>query len=179
MPFKVTDDSGFLAIIDPDTYRGFVHADWTWETIQEHFTQEMGERHLLIWGTGLEHVWTVDVSLEGYGTDAVDAIESGVLASMCDESAGGSLPRDLDSVMVMYTKLVRKLQLEHRCAAFLRRLSPRFRTSGLRGIHIIWSNNHPRPGPLPEPLHGYVQELSESGTEPEQRVARMALRDCK
>ena len=62
MPFKVTDDSGFLALIDPDAYRGFVHADWTWETIQERFRQEMRERHLLIWGTGMEHLWSIDVS---------------------------------------------------------------------------------------------------------------------
>jgi len=64
MPFQVTDDSGLLAIIDPDAYRGFVDADWTWETIQEHFRREMRERHLLIWGTGMEHVWRIDVSFE-------------------------------------------------------------------------------------------------------------------
>lgn len=62
MPFKITDDSGFLAIIDPDAYRGFVSADWTWETIQQHFIRAMRERQLLIWGTGLEHFWSVDVS---------------------------------------------------------------------------------------------------------------------
>jgi len=33
MPFKTTDDSGFLPIIDPNDYRGPVHADWTWEAI--------------------------------------------------------------------------------------------------------------------------------------------------
>jgi len=49
MVFQVTDDSGFLAIIDPDAYRGFVHADWTWGTIHEHFRREMRDRHLLIW----------------------------------------------------------------------------------------------------------------------------------
>jgi hypothetical protein len=64
MPFKVTDDSGFLAIIDPDAYQGFVHVDWTWDTIQEHFAREMRERHLLIWGTGMENVWSIDVSLQ-------------------------------------------------------------------------------------------------------------------
>jgi len=64
MPLKVTDDSGFLAIIDPDSYRGFVHADWTWDAIQEHFKREMLDRHLLIWGTGMEHFWTIDVSLQ-------------------------------------------------------------------------------------------------------------------
>ena len=56
MLFKVTDDSGFLAIIDPDAYRGFVHADWTWDTIQQHFRREMRDRHLLIWATGMEHI---------------------------------------------------------------------------------------------------------------------------
>ena len=64
MLFKVTDDSGFLAIIDPDAYRGFVHADWTWDTIQEHFRREMRDRHLLIWGTGMEHFWSIDVSFQ-------------------------------------------------------------------------------------------------------------------
>ena len=64
MLFKVTDDSGFLAIIDPDAYRGFVHADWTWDTIQEHFRREMRDRHLLIWGTGMEHCWSIDVSFQ-------------------------------------------------------------------------------------------------------------------
>jgi len=63
MRFKITDDSGFLAIIDPDAYRGFVHADWTWITIQKHFRREMRERHMLIWGTGMEHCWSIDVSL--------------------------------------------------------------------------------------------------------------------
>jgi len=62
MPFTVTDDSGFLAIIDPDAYRAFVHAKWTWKTIQDHFRREMREWHLLIWGTGMEHVWRIDVS---------------------------------------------------------------------------------------------------------------------
>jgi hypothetical protein len=62
MPFKVTDDSGFLAIIDPDTYRGFLQADWTWKTIEDHFRREMREGHLLIWGTGMEHVWRIEVS---------------------------------------------------------------------------------------------------------------------
>jgi hypothetical protein len=62
MRFKITDDSGFLAIIDPDAYRGFVSADWTLEAIQQQFIQEMRERHLLIWRTGLEHFWSVRVS---------------------------------------------------------------------------------------------------------------------
>jgi hypothetical protein len=64
MSFNISDDSGFLAIIDPDAYRGFLRADWTWEMIQEHFTREMREQHLLIWGTGTEHCWSIDVSFQ-------------------------------------------------------------------------------------------------------------------
>src|SRR5262245_52732498 len=52
--FKITDDSGFLAIIAPDAYKGVVDAAWTEETIQEHFRRQMRERHLLAWGTGME-----------------------------------------------------------------------------------------------------------------------------
>jgi hypothetical protein len=60
--FEVSDDSGFLAIIDPDAYRGFVHADWTLQMLQEHLKREVQSRHLLIWGTGLEHMWRIGVS---------------------------------------------------------------------------------------------------------------------
>ena len=60
----VTDDSGFLAIIDPDAYRGFVSASWTWDTIHEHFRREMRDRHLLIWGTGLENCWSIEISFQ-------------------------------------------------------------------------------------------------------------------
>ena len=62
--YEVADDSGFLAIIDPDAYAGFVQADWTFQILQEHFKREMQNRHLLIWGTGLEHIWHIAVSLE-------------------------------------------------------------------------------------------------------------------
>lgn len=65
MSFKIAEDYGLLAIIDPDAYRGFLHADWTWDTIQEHFKREMRERRLLVWGTGLQrNSWNIDVSFE-------------------------------------------------------------------------------------------------------------------
>jgi hypothetical protein len=61
---EVTDDSGFLAIIDPDAYRGFVQQDWTFEMLERHFMSEMAARHLLIWGTGLEQFWKVQIALQ-------------------------------------------------------------------------------------------------------------------
>jgi hypothetical protein len=117
--------------------------------------------------------------LSDYGADAVAAIERELLALIPDESGGASLPRDLDSVMVVYARLIRQLELADRCVAFLRRLPPHFRCCALRGVHIVWSNNHPRPGALPDGLHRYVHELLMSATDLEQRIAQMALRDCR
>lgn len=62
--YEVTDDSGFLAIIDPNAYQSFVQADWTFAILQEHFRREMKDRHLLIWGTGMEHIWRIEVSVQ-------------------------------------------------------------------------------------------------------------------
>lgn len=64
MRLEVTDDSGFLAMIDPDAYRGFVGDDWELGQILDHFTREMAERHLLIWCTEQSGGWTVDVSFD-------------------------------------------------------------------------------------------------------------------
>ncbi len=61
--YEITDDSGFLAVIDPDAYAGFVQVDWTFQILQEHFKREMQKGHLLIWATGMEHVWRVAVSM--------------------------------------------------------------------------------------------------------------------
>ena len=61
---ELTDDSGFLALIDPDAYSGFVGTDWDLRQILERFAREMTERRLLIWGTGQEGCWTVGVSCD-------------------------------------------------------------------------------------------------------------------
>jgi hypothetical protein len=63
MKLRVTDDSGFLALIDPDSYAGFVGADWEPDDLRSLFYREMAARHLLIWGTGQEGRWTVEVSV--------------------------------------------------------------------------------------------------------------------
>ena len=62
--FEVTDDSGFLALVDPDSYVRFVDEDWTLDQLVGHFKAEMSRRRLLIWGTGLEGSWRVDVAFE-------------------------------------------------------------------------------------------------------------------
>jgi hypothetical protein len=61
---EVTDDSGFLALVVPAAYETFVASDWTLDQILAHFKAQMGQRSLLIWGTGLEGFWKVDVRLK-------------------------------------------------------------------------------------------------------------------
>jgi hypothetical protein len=46
---EVTDDSGFLALVDPDAYESFVAEDWSLEQLIEHFKGEMAQGRLLIW----------------------------------------------------------------------------------------------------------------------------------
>jgi len=61
---EVTDDSGFLALVVPAAYESFVAEDWTYDQIFKHFKTQMKARSLLIWGTGLEGFWGVDVKLK-------------------------------------------------------------------------------------------------------------------
>jgi hypothetical protein len=61
---EVTDDSGFLALVVPAAYETFVASDWTLDQVLAHFKTQMGRRTLLIWGTGLEGFWKVDVTLK-------------------------------------------------------------------------------------------------------------------
>jgi hypothetical protein len=61
---EVTDDSGFLALVVPAAYKSFVATDWTLDQVLQHFTAQMARRSLLIWGTGLEGFWKVDVVLK-------------------------------------------------------------------------------------------------------------------
>ena len=58
--FKITDDSGFLAIVNADRYKSFVHEDWELHELMDHFIAEMNNDNLIIWATGLENYWAVD-----------------------------------------------------------------------------------------------------------------------
>src|SRR5262249_61806333 len=61
---EVTDDSGFLALVVPAAYESFVASNWTFDQIMAHFQAQMARRTLLIWGTGLEGFWKVDLRLK-------------------------------------------------------------------------------------------------------------------
>ncbi|MFO0822741.1 MAG: hypothetical protein U0792_06410 [Gemmataceae bacterium] len=60
---EVTDDSGFLAVVVPTTYEGFVDSDWKFDQLLNHFRAQMSRQSLLIWGTGLAGIWKVEVLL--------------------------------------------------------------------------------------------------------------------
>lgn len=59
---EMTDDSGFLGLVDPHAYTSFVGEDWTLETLFEHIEAEMRRRSILLWGTGGEEQWRIDLS---------------------------------------------------------------------------------------------------------------------
>jgi len=62
---EVCDDSGFLAIVVPASYPSFVAGDWDFERLRSHFCGQMVRRSMLIWGTGLEGLWRVEVRVGG------------------------------------------------------------------------------------------------------------------
>jgi len=58
--FKITDDSGFLAIVNADRFDSFIDEQWELPQLLNRFIEEMNKRHLIIWGTGSENEWTVE-----------------------------------------------------------------------------------------------------------------------
>jgi hypothetical protein len=62
--YEVPDDDGFLGLLDPDAYAGFVRKDWTLPRLLVHLRMQMRKQRLLLWGTGREGMWRVRVELE-------------------------------------------------------------------------------------------------------------------
>lgn len=55
----ITDDSGFLGIVNADTYKSFVSEDWKLSQLLAHFVKEINDDHLILWATGSENIWTI------------------------------------------------------------------------------------------------------------------------
>lgn len=62
--FEITDDSGFLAVVNVDRYKTFVTEDWELRELMDHFIAEMNNDNLVIWGTGYGNIWSVAVSFD-------------------------------------------------------------------------------------------------------------------
>jgi hypothetical protein len=56
----ITDDSGFLGIVNVDKYNSFVSEDWQLSQLFNRFVDEMNNDNLILWSTGSENVWTVN-----------------------------------------------------------------------------------------------------------------------
>ncbi|MHB0937440.1 MAG: hypothetical protein ACYDCO_01005 [Armatimonadota bacterium] len=61
MKINLPDDNGFLALVAPDRYQHFVDENWDYDQIMAHFRQQMRQRAMLLWGTGREDMWQVEV----------------------------------------------------------------------------------------------------------------------
>jgi len=57
--FNITDDSGFLAVVNADKYNSFVAEDWQFEQLLTRFVDEMNKNTLIVWSTGGENGWIV------------------------------------------------------------------------------------------------------------------------
>jgi hypothetical protein len=79
--FQVTDDSGFMALLDPDAYSGFVAENWALDDLVARFRDEMAANHLLIWGTGQEGSWTVRISRSSGSKTGVRELSGSIVAS--------------------------------------------------------------------------------------------------
>ncbi len=78
---EVSDDSGFLALVVPAAYPGFVDSDWNLKQLFNHFRYQVARRSMLIWGTGLENFWKVDVRLEASGVTGFREIRGGLVVT--------------------------------------------------------------------------------------------------
>ena len=56
---KITDDSGFLAIVNSETYKSFVDEDWEFTQLMKHFVDEINNKNIIFWSTGLQNEWIV------------------------------------------------------------------------------------------------------------------------
>jgi hypothetical protein len=120
-------------------------------------------------GSFIENVATSEL-LER-GAEAVTAIEAGVLSC----AAEGGQPSGLGNVLVVYSKLVRELELGDQSVAFLRQLQPAFRMEALCSLNIVWRLSPPFSGVSPASLRGWVRNVQATGSDRERELAGKLL----
>jgi hypothetical protein len=60
--FKISDDSGFMGLVNVDKYDSFVNKNWEFNDLRQRFIQEMNRSNLLFWSTGQEGLWNVKIT---------------------------------------------------------------------------------------------------------------------
>lgn len=71
---RISDDDGYLAVVDPDAYDAYIGPDWTFHELEQRVLREMREHHLLVWGSGGEGEWLVLVSSEPVAVTDEDSV---------------------------------------------------------------------------------------------------------
>jgi hypothetical protein len=62
--YQIKDDYSFFAIYDPACYQSFVSNFWNWESLQEHFLQQMKLYRFLIASAGQKGEWRINIKHE-------------------------------------------------------------------------------------------------------------------
>ena len=77
--YVVPDDSGIIALVNPDKYESFVSEHWELDQLLNHFIEAMQKQSLLVWSSGCEGNWKVRVAFEDIGStgyrEAIGLIE--------------------------------------------------------------------------------------------------------
>lgn len=79
--FEITDDSGLMALVDPDEYASFLGEDFTFDDFKRHCVSEMSRHRMLIWGTGAEATWNVELRLSQDAPAGFREIVGGIRSS--------------------------------------------------------------------------------------------------
>jgi len=52
--FSISDDSGFLALVNVERYKSFVSSNWSAQKLHQHFKEQSRAQTIFIWATGGE-----------------------------------------------------------------------------------------------------------------------------
>jgi hypothetical protein len=72
---KISDDSGFIGLVNADKYDSFVNENWEFNDLKERFIQEMNRSNLLFWSTGQEGLWNVRVTTDKKSINLLEQLE--------------------------------------------------------------------------------------------------------
>lgn len=65
--YIVPDDSGIIALVNPEKYASFVSEYWELDQLLNHFVEAMRKQSLLVWSSGCEGNWKIRVAFENTG----------------------------------------------------------------------------------------------------------------
>jgi hypothetical protein len=59
--FEISDDAGFLGLVNTDKYLSFIGEDWEFEQVKKRIISESNNGHLLFWGTEIPNIWVIRI----------------------------------------------------------------------------------------------------------------------